>query len=189
MSTQQYLLFLIIGISTTITPAFAEPAQCYISILDRGIGAAFIMKDIDKEWHWLRNPRTEMYTEYQWLLEPGHLIDADNFVAHQSLAGYSIGSFHAGGKLEKKGRIEKLLEDGWGGIYYRSSGDREILDTFEQHIDAQRKLNSVILLIKSKAARDILMKEKPTHFRMTFSSIEKSNNYTCIIKARNSLKP
>ena len=189
MHVNKYISLIIATLALITNPAFAERPQCYISILDRGIGAAFIMKDIDKEWHWFRNPRTEMYTEYQWLLEPGHLIDADNFVAHQSLAGYSIGSFHAGGKLEKKGRIEKLLEDGWGGIYYRSSGDREILDTFEQHIDAQRKLNSVILLIKSKAARDILMKEKPTHFRMTFSSIEKSNNYTCIIKARNSSKP
>ena len=189
MRKEKYTFLLALQISIISSPAYCGAAQCYISILDRGIGAAFVMEDIDKEWHWLKNPRTEMYTEYQWLLEPGHLIDADNFVAHQSLAGYSIGSFHAGGKLEKKGRIEKLLEDGWGGIYYRSSGDREILDTFEQHIDAQRKLNSVILLIKSKAARDILMKEKPTHFRMTFSSIEKSNNYTCIIKARNSLKP
>ena len=169
-----FLLLWILGFN-----ALAGDERCFVSVHPAGFAASFSMKHIDARWRWFEYKRTAIYPEYQWMIEPG-VLNSGKFITKGVYLSYAVGSFKAGPEYIQNGTIEDLLKQGWGSMNYRRRDSHTLFDSFDSDIFARRKLDSVVIMLSSKNATEVLLNDQPTHFRMTYSSMNGRDNYVCI---------
>lgn len=139
----------------------------------------FPMINAADKFEWFKKQRTVYSNEYSWIIEAGDMKNT-SFITNGVFLGFSVGTANLESKNPKSGSIDEMIKDGGGSIYYSDRMKNEIISPASRSIEAIRDNNSIVIFTRSKEDINFLLQDKPKYARMTYSSLDKKSNYSCI---------